>query len=66
MINCFGYVALCLIALLAQEYYNLAFRWAQPVLFGELAIMLWLLIKGAKVSSVVEQPALPDAGSIRA
>src|SRR5207249_3267345 len=24
------------------------FRWAQPILFGELAIMLWLLIKGAK------------------
>jgi hypothetical protein len=22
---------------------------AQPVLFGELAILLWLLIKGAKV-----------------
>jgi hypothetical protein len=49
MINCFGYVALCVIALLAQDYYNVAFRWAQPVLFGELAIMLWLLIKGAKV-----------------
>jgi hypothetical protein len=49
MINCFGYVALCVIALLAQDYYNVAFRWAQPVLFGELAIMLWLLIKGANV-----------------
>jgi hypothetical protein len=49
MINCFGYVALCLIALLAPDYYGVAFRWAQPILFGELAIMLWLLIKGAKV-----------------
>ena len=49
MINCFGYVALCVIALLAPDYYNAAFRWSQPVLFGELAIMLWLLIKGAKV-----------------
>src|SRR5256714_8126397 len=49
MINCFGYVALCVIALLASNYYDAAFRWAQPVLFGELAIMLWLLIKGAKV-----------------
>src|SRR5213082_2929600 len=48
MINCFGYVALCLIALLAPDYYGAAFRWAQPILFGELAIMLWLLIKGAK------------------
>ena len=49
MINCFGYVALCLIALLVPDYYEAAFKWAQPVLFGELAIMLWLLIKGAKV-----------------
>ena len=49
MINCFGYVALCMIALLAPNYYSAAFRWAQPVLFGELAIMLWLLIKGARV-----------------
>jgi hypothetical protein len=49
MINCFGYVALCLIALLAPDYYSAAFRWSQPILFGEVAIMLWLLIKGAKV-----------------
>src|SRR5439155_22314881 len=49
MVNCFGYVALCLIALLAPDYYGAAFRCAQPILFGELAIMLWLLIKGAKV-----------------
>jgi hypothetical protein len=49
MINCFGYVALCVIALLIPPYYDVAFKWAQPVLFGELAIMLWLLIKGAKI-----------------
>jgi Domain of unknown function (DUF4386) len=49
MINCFGYVALCVIALFAPDYYAAAFRWAQPVLFGELAIMLWLLIKGANI-----------------
>ena len=49
IINCFGYVALCAIALLIPSYYGVAFQWAQPILFGELAIMLWLLIKGAKV-----------------
>ncbi len=52
MINCFGYVALCVIALLDPDYYDAAFRWAQPVLLGELAIMLWLLIKGVKVPSL--------------
>src|SRR6185369_5951737 len=49
MINCFGYVTLSIIALFAPDYYAAAFKWAQPLLFGELAIMLWLLIRGAKV-----------------
>jgi len=49
MINCFGYVTLSIIALFAPDYYGAAFKWAQPLLFGELAIMLWLLIRGAKV-----------------
>jgi len=49
MINCFGYVALSVTALFFPDYYEAAFKWAQPVLFGELAIMLWLLVKGAKV-----------------
>jgi len=52
MINCFGYVALSVIALFFLDYYNAAFGYLQPVLFGELAIMLWLLIKGAKVSAI--------------
>jgi hypothetical protein len=52
MINCFGYVALSVIALFFQPYYNTAFKMLQPVFFGELAIMLWLLIKGAKVPAL--------------
>jgi len=52
MINCFGYLALSVIALFFPDYYGTAFNLAQPVLFGELAIMLWLLIKGAKVASL--------------
>ena len=59
MINCFGYLVLSVTALFFPFYYDVAFRFAQPVLFGELAIMLWLLIKGAKVptSSSALQPA---------
>jgi len=52
MINCFGYVILSPIALFFPAYYGTAFKLAQPVLFGEVAIMLWLLIKGAKVRPV--------------
>jgi hypothetical protein len=59
MINCFGYLVLSVTALFFPEYYEAAFRYSQPVLFGELAIMLWLLIKGAKVPAPpnVLQPA---------
>src|SRR6266446_2280230 len=59
MVNCFGYVALSVTALFFPDYYEAAFKWAQPVLFGELAIMLWLLIKGAKVPTAPStlQPA---------
>jgi hypothetical protein len=49
IINCFAYLILSPIALFAPAYYGTAFQYAMPVLFGELAIMLWLLIKGAKV-----------------
>src|SRR5438876_6081300 len=49
MVNCFAWVVLSITALFFPLYYDVAFRMAQPILFGELAIMLWLLIKGAKV-----------------
>ena len=51
MINCVAWLVLSPIALFALSYYDAAFRFAQPFLFGELAIMLWLLIKGAKITS---------------
>src|SRR6266487_5241837 len=54
MINCFGYVFLSVIGFFFPAYNDNAFLYMQPVLFGELAIMLWLLIKGAKV------PAAPS------
>jgi hypothetical protein len=49
IINGFAYVALSFIGLLLPQYYDVVFRSAFPALLGELAIMLWLLIKGAKV-----------------
>jgi hypothetical protein len=57
MINCFGYVALCAIALFVPTYYSAAFTWAQPILFGELVVMFYLLIKGAKVPAISLQAA---------
>lgn len=59
ILNCFGYLALSFIGLFFHEYYERAFVYFQPLLFGELAIMLWLLIKGARVpsDSVMSVPA---------
>jgi hypothetical protein len=50
MINCFGYLFLSVIGFFLPAYEDKAFLYLQPVLFGELAIMLWLLIIGAKIN----------------
>ena len=55
MINCFGYLVLSMTALFFPAYNDKLFLYLQPVFFGELAIMLYLLIKGAKVPTVAPQ-----------
>jgi uncharacterized protein DUF4386 len=52
MINCFGYLVLFITALFFPAYNDKVFLYLQPVLFGELAIMLYLLIKGANVQAL--------------
>src|SRR3989440_4103285 len=52
MINCFGYVFLSVISFFFPAYNDKAFLYLQPVLFGELAIMLYLLIIGANVKAL--------------
>jgi Domain of unknown function (DUF4386) len=44
----FAYVILSLTGELVPQYQGMVFTYAQPAFFGELAIMLWLLIKGAR------------------
>jgi hypothetical protein len=48
VINGFAYVLLSLTGELLPQYQEKVFIYSQPALFGELAIMLWLVIKGAK------------------
>ena len=55
--GCFGYLALSFAGLLFPIYEDKVFTYAQPLLMGELAFMLWLVIKGAK------PPALDAAAS---
>ena len=47
-INGLAYITLSLTGILFPHYQNKAFLYSQPALFGELALMLWLVIKGTK------------------
>ena len=44
----FAYVILSLTGELTPQYQEKVFTYSQPAFFGELAIMLWLVIRGAK------------------
>jgi hypothetical protein len=43
----FTYLAESLTGILWPHYEAIVSNWASPVMFGELAIMLWLVIMGA-------------------
>jgi hypothetical protein len=49
IVNCFAYLAISFTSLLLPQYQDMVYRIAFPVLFGEMAIALWLLFKGARV-----------------
>jgi hypothetical protein len=55
----FAYVILSLTGELLPQYQEKVFTYSQPAFFGELAIMLWLLIKGAKPQAL-DAAALPS------
>src|SRR5260370_1095074 len=44
----FAWVILSLTGVLSLQYYDKVFSYSHPAVFGELAFMFWLLIKGAK------------------
>jgi len=44
----FAWVLLSLTGVLSPQYYDNVFTYTQPAVFGELAFMFWLVIKGAK------------------
>ncbi len=44
----FAWVLLSLTGVLLPQYQDKAFTYAQPAFFGEIALMLWLVIKGAR------------------
>jgi hypothetical protein len=48
ILNCFAYLAISFTTLLLADYRGVVSRAVIPALLGELAIVLWLLIMGAK------------------
>jgi len=48
MLNCFAYLATSVTGMLRPQYEQRVSSWVFPVMFGELAIMLWLIFMGAK------------------
>jgi hypothetical protein len=52
-----GWLVLCFTAYMAPQYQDKEFTIFQPAFFGEIALTLWLVIKGAK------PPALDAAAS---
>ena len=52
IIACFAWIALSITAQFFPNYYGTAFAWLQPAFFAEMAIVLWLLIKGARVELI--------------
>jgi hypothetical protein len=58
-INGCAYVILSLTGVLLPQYQEKVFTYSQPALFGELAIMLWLVIRGAKPPGLDAMGASP-------
>jgi len=52
MLACFAYLAVSLSGLLYPAYADKVWTFAQPVLFAEVATMLWLAVIGAKEKSL--------------
>ena len=48
ILNCFAYLAESITGIMWPQYETTIARWTFPVMFGELAVMLWLIIMGAK------------------
>jgi hypothetical protein len=61
VIDGFAYVILSLTIILLPQYQDKVSTISQPAFFGEVAFMLWLLIKGAKPPAL---DAAPSSSSV--
>jgi hypothetical protein len=52
-----AWVLLSLTGVLSPQYYDKVFSYSQPAVFGEVAFMLWLVIRGAKPPTLDATPS---------
>jgi hypothetical protein len=52
MVACFAWIAASITAQFFADYYSAAFNWLQPAFFAEMAMMLYLLIRGANMKAI--------------
>lgn len=57
VINGFAYLALSFTGELFPQFQGKVFTYSQPAMLGEIALMLWLVIKGAKPQAVAAAAA---------
>jgi len=62
VINGFAYIASSFAGLLFPQYEEMVSNFLFPALLGELAFMLWLVIKGARPQSAAVAASLSPAG----
>jgi hypothetical protein len=61
VINGFAYVIMSFTGMLLPQYQNKVFLLSQPALFGEMALMLWLVIRGTRTPApdAAASPSMP-------
>jgi hypothetical protein len=62
-INGVAYVILCLTGELLPQYHNDVFNYGQPAFLGEVALMLWLVIRGSRLPAEAADASLTVAAS---
>lgn len=55
LLNGIAYVAACAVGLLAPQYTQILSRLSFPAMFGEVALMLWLVIRGVSAQAVADR-----------
>jgi hypothetical protein len=61
LLDGFAWMGLSMVALLAPSYNDLAFKVAQPAVFAELAVMLWMITIGVRASATERRSASATA-----